>query len=104
MTLVITISNQSTPHGYFSIAECDGLIVRKSKGGVITKLARLLQEKGHKRETPVIVQRDGLQVFRKKPLHQWADFEIYEPDARPMRLARWDYEAAKKRAEQFEDA
>lgn len=104
MTLIITIRNESRPGKdgtrSFSIAACEGLSAAKSKGGVIHELARLLQEAGHNRETPVIVQRDGVTVFGERPLREWADYMLYEPDGGPMRLIKWNYEAqAKLKAE-----
>jgi len=97
MSLVIAINNESKPGGggtvYHNIAECAGIVTRKSKGSAIRELARKLQEAGYDRETPVTVQRDGLIVFPERPLHQWADYMLYEPDNGPMRLVKWNYEA-----------
>lgn len=106
MTLVIKIGNESKPGGpgtvYHNIAECAGIVVRKSKGSAIRELARKLQESGVSREALVIVQRDGMTVFPERPLHQWADYMLYEPDDGPMRLVRWNYEAAAKLKKQRE--
>lgn len=108
MTLIITIRNESRPSTdgtrFFSIAECEGIKAAKSKGGVIHELARKLQEIGHSPETPVVVRRDGQTVFPERPLREWADVMLYEPDTGPFRLIKWNYDAQAKLAAERENA